>query len=157
MVMPILDPYPRGYANPVILRISAALPAAGAWDAAPIESFSTNALNMSLHFTYTRGAVGGAFDWQLEYSHYSVAALVPAGASEWVTMALYAPGPVAAGADSMSRAQAEYVTFQPLTAAAEDYEFDVQLNRVIERTRIRCRESGVVGTPGTLQVTAVLV
>ena len=157
--MPIMDPHPRGYANPVILRLSAALPAAGAWDATPVESFSTNALEMSLHFTYTLGDAGGAFDWQLEVSHYSVAALAPTGAAEWVTMSLYAPGPVALGADSQSRTQREYITYGSQGAAAEDHTFYVELNKVCERVRIRARESadGVQGTPGTLQITAVMM
>ncbi len=160
MVMPIMDPHPRGYANPVNLRVSAALPAAGAWDGTPVESFSVNANEMSLHFTYTRGAAGGAFDWQLELSHYALAALVPAGASEWVTMSLYAPGPVALAADSQSRIQREYITYGAVGAAAEDFTFYVELNKVVERVRIRARESpadGVIGVPGTLQITAVMV
>ena len=159
MVMPIGDPHPRGYANPVILRVSAALPAAGAWDATPIESFATNANEMSVHFTYTRGAAGGAFDWQLEISHYSIVGLVPAGASEWVTMSLYAPGPVAPGADSQSRTQREYITYGSQGAAAEDHTFYVELNKVVERVRIRARESadGDPDNEGTLQITAVMV
>jgi len=162
MVMPIGDPHPRGYANPVVLRASAALEAAGAWDAAPTESFSTNALEMSIHFTYTQdaeqGAVG-AFDWQLEVSHYSVVALVPTGASEWVTMSLYAPGPVALAADSQSRTQREYITYGATGAGAEDHVFTVVLNKVVERVRIPARESadGDQANPGVLQITAVLV
>ena len=155
----ILDPYPRGYANPVTLRASAALPAAGAWDAAPTESYSTNGKVMSLHFTYTRGDDPGAFDWQLEVSHYSVAAIVPAGASEWVTMPLYSSGAVALGADSQSNVQLEYITYGATGAAAEDFVWEVALNGTVERVRIRARESadGTIGTPGTLQITAVIV
>jgi len=158
--MNILDPYPRGYANPVVLRVSAALPAAGAWDATPIVSFSVNAQNMSLDFTYTRGAVGGAFDWQIEVSHCAVIGLVPAGASEWVTMPLYEPGNVVASAATQSLVQTEYITFDDEgTGDPQDFVWAVELNGVIERVRVRARESvnGVVGTPGTLQITAVLV
>ena len=81
MALPILDAHPRGWQNPVDLRASAVLLGAGAWDAAPTESFSSGAHNLTLSFTYTRGAAGGAFDWQLEVSIYAVAANVPAGAS----------------------------------------------------------------------------
>jgi hypothetical protein len=140
--------------------VSAALAAAGAWDATPVESSCNQALNMSLHFTYTRGADPGAFDWQLEVSHYSVVGIVPAGASEWVTMSLYAPGPVAAGADSQSRIQREYATYVAQDAAAEDFVFEVSLKGVIERMRIRARENtveGTIGAPGNLQITAVLI
>ena len=156
MVMPIGDPHPRGYANPVVLR-AVALALTAAWDATPTESFSVNAHEMSLHFTYTRGAEGGAFDWQLEVSHYSAVALVPTGASEWVTMSLYAPGPVAAGADSQSRVQREFISYASQGAAAEDFTFYVELNKVVERVRIRARETGDEQSPGTHQNTAVLV
>ena len=157
MVMPIMEPHPRGYANPVILRITAALPGFGAWDATPIESFSVLAQEMTMHFTYTRGADGGAFDFQLEISIYSINGLVPAGAAEWVTMGLYAPGPVAPGVDSDSRVQREYITYTSQGAVAEDFYFPVELNKAVERVRVRARESGVTGTPGTLQITAILV
>ena len=162
MVMPIMDPHPRGYANPVTLRASAALAAAGAWDATPTESFSTNAQELSLHFTYTQDAeqgVVGAFDWQLEISHYSAVALVPTGASEWVTMPLNAPGPVALATDSQSRVQREYITYGSTAAGAEDFGFDIQLKAVVERIRVRARESadGDQANPGVLQITAVMV
>jgi hypothetical protein len=157
MALPILDSHPRGWQNPVNLRVSAALPAAGAWDATPVESFSSGAHNLTLSFTYTRGAAGGAFDWQLEVSIYAVAALVPAGASEWVTESLYAAGGAVAGVDSQSRVQREFQTYQATGAAAEDFVFGpIALNGTIERFRVTARESGVVGTPGDLQIAAEL-
>lgn len=157
--MHILDAYPRGYRNPVTFRASAALPAAGAWDAAPTETPSTNAESLSLSITYTRGAVGGAFDFQLEYSIYSVAALVPAGAAEWATMGLNAPGIVALGADTQSRIQREYITYGSQGAAAEDFTCVVKLFRGVERIRIRARESadGIIANPGTLSLVGNLI
>jgi hypothetical protein len=157
-MLPILDPMPRGYTNPVTLRASAALPAAGAWDTAPTESPVANADNMTLSFTYTRGAAGGAFDWQLEVSIYAVTANVPAGASEWVTESLYAAGAVAAGADTTSLVQRELQSYTSQGAGAEDFVFGpIVLDRTIERVRVRARESGVVGTPGTLSIVAEIV
>jgi len=156
--MDVLDSYPRGYANPVTLRASAALPAAGAWDATPTESFCTNAKAAVFTFTYTRGAAGGAFDWQAEYSIYSAAALAPAGAGEWTTEAIYGAGAVAAGVDTTSLVQRELQSYASQGAAAEDFTFGpITLDKSIERIRIRARESGVVGTPGTLQITANFV
>jgi hypothetical protein len=153
MALPILDPHPRGWQNPVILRVSAALPAAGAWDATPIESFSSGAHYLTLAFTYTRGAANGAFDWQLQISLYAVNALVPAGADEWVTESVYAAGPVLPGVDTPSRVQREIQTYQPLGAAAEDFVYGpIALHGTIERIRVRAKESGVTGTPGTLQI-----
>jgi len=151
--------HPTGWTNPVTLRASAALAAAGAWDATPTESFSTNAQNVTLSFTYTRGAAGGAFDFQIETSIYAVVGNVPAGAAEWVTESLYAAGAVALGADSQSRAQREYQTYGSTGAGAEDFVFGpIELNGTIERIRVRARESadGITATPGTLSIVAEL-
>ena len=155
----IFSPAPRGWTNPVTLRASAALPAAGAWDAAPTESFTSGADHVTFSFTYTRGAAGGAVDWQLETSIYAVAANVPAGASEWVTEPIYSAGAVVAGADTQSQVQREYQTYGSQGAAAEDFVYGpLALNGTIERVRIRARESadGEVGTPGTLSIVAEL-
>lgn len=157
-MLPYLDPYPRGYTNPITLRASAALPAAGAWDAAPTETFVTNAEHITLSFTYTRGAAGGAFNWQMETSIYSVAANVPAGASEWVTESIYQGGAVVAGADTTSTVQRELQSYTSTAAGAEDFVFGpIALNKTVERVRIRARETGVVGTPGTLSIVAEVV
>lgn len=141
-------------------RASAVLPAAGAWDAAPTEFFISGANWMAICLTYTAGEqAAGACDIQLELSQYSVAALVPAGANEWIEQTLYAPGAVASGADSQSLAQAEYITFMPVGAAAESITFaPVSLRGTFERARVRARESadGIVGTPGTAQITVNL-
>ena len=152
-----LDPYPRGWSNPVTARASAILTAA--WDVAPTEFFCSGAEWMRLQFTYTRGAAGGAFDFQIESSIYSVAALVPAGAGAWADPTVEAVGAVVAGADTQSLIQDGYDTFESGGAAAETATYGpVQLNKTLERIRIPCRESadGVVGSPGTLQVTAEL-
>jgi hypothetical protein len=155
MALPILDAHPRGWTNPVNLRASAIL--AAAWDAAPTESFSSGAHNLTLSFTYTRGAAGGAFDWQLEVSIYGVVGNVPAGASEWVTESAYAVGGVVAGVDTQSRAQREFQTYQATGAAAEDFVFGpIALDGTVERIRVRARESGDVQSPGTLQITGEL-
>ena len=157
MALPIFDTHPRGWTNPVNLRASAALGAAGAWDATPTASFCSGAQHISLYFTYTRGAVGGAFDFQMEVSAYAVAGNVPTGASEWVTQSLYEAGAVAPGADTTSEIQRELITYGSQGAAAEDFVFGpLELRGTVERIRVRAKESGVVGTPGTLQITGEL-
>jgi len=155
MALPILDAYPRGWQNPVNLRAWAALPAAPLWDATPTESFASGAHNLTLSFTYERGAVGGAFDWQLQISIYAAAANVPTGADEWITESVYAAGAVAAGVDTQSRVQREFQTYQTTGAGAESFPIGpIALNGTVERIRVRARESGVPGTPGELQITA---
>jgi hypothetical protein len=151
----VTSPYPVAWTNPVNMRASAALPAAGAWDATPTEQNIFGAQGLTLSFTYTRGAAGGAFDYQIELSPYAVAANAPAGANEWVTESIYGAGAVALGADTQSREQREYQTYGSQGAAAEDFQVDLELQAPYERIRILARESadGVQGTPGTLQVT----
>jgi hypothetical protein len=158
-MLPILNGHPRGWINPVNARASAALAAAGAWDAAPVEFSVSGAQFATIQFTYTRGGAGGAFDWQLETSIYSVAANVPTGAGEWANQTAYAVGAVATGADTQSLAQQEYATYGSQAAGVETLVIGpIALNATIERMRIPARESadGVVGTPGTLQVSIEL-
>jgi len=149
-------PISATYLNVQEARASAALPAAGAWDATPTEMACPYFDNVTLRFTYTRGAAGGAFIWQMETSPYSVVGNVPAGASEWETEAIKAAGAVIAGADTTSQVQRELQAYTTQGAAAEDFSFGpIALNGTVERIRVRAAESGVIGTPGTLQVEAV--
>jgi len=148
-------PHPRGWANPVTLR------ADGALTAGFIASGETNiwtATGVTLGFTYERGAVGGAFDWQLELSPYSVAALVPAGFSEWITESSYRAGAVAAGVDAINLVQRDYQTYTATGAGDEDFAYVLELPTPVERIRILARESatGVPGTPGNLNVVMIV-
>lgn len=148
--------YPVAWVNPVTLRASAALPAAGAWDAAPTEQSVAGASAITLYFTYTRGAAGGAFDWQLWASPYSLAANAPAGAQEWACESLQDLGAVVAGADVQNLVQRDYQTYTCQGAAVEAFAFGPIPLTGVERIRVRARESGAVGSPGTLQITAEL-
>ena len=136
------------------MRASAALPAAGAWDATPIEQNVAGAGSILLTFSYTEGAVaGGAFNWQLQVSPFSIAALVPAGTGEWGDESLHSMGAVVGGADTQSLVQAEYQTFDPTGAAIETFVYGpIELDHTVERVRIPCAESGQVATPGTLAI-----
>lgn len=155
--MPPTVPISATYLNVQEARASAALPLAGAWDAAPTVMPCPYFDFLTLSFTYTRGAAGGGFDWQLETSAYSVAANVPAGGSEWVTQSIYAAGAVAAGVDTTSLVQRELQSYTSQGAAAEGFVYGpIALHGTVERVRVRARESGAVGTPGALQITAVL-
>jgi len=149
--------HPKGWQNPVTARVSTALPPAGAWDVAPTEFFTTGANTMRIQFTYTRSAVGGAFDFQVQTSIYSVAANVPTSAGEWADPSVEAVGAVVAGADTQSLVQDGYDTFTSSGAVPETFTYGpIQLNGTIERCRIPCRESGVTGSPGTLSVVVEL-
>ena len=149
-------PLSATYLNVQEARANAVLPAAPAWDATPTAMVCAYFDNVTLSFTYTRGDAGGAFNWQIETSPYSVVGNVPAGASEWITEAIYASGGVAAGADTTSLVQRELESYTSQGAAAEDFSFGpIELNGTVERIRVRAQESGAIGTPGTLQIEAV--
>ena len=147
-------PVSATYLDVQIARASAALPGAGAWST-PTTLVCPGFDQVNLAFTYTRGAAGGAFDFQIETSPYSITANVPAGASEWVTEAIYSAGALAAGLDTQSRVQREYETYQATGAGAEDFSYGpIHLAATVERIRVTARESGAVATPGTLQIQA---
>lgn len=156
MPTPGIDTHPRGYQNPVNLRVSAVLLGANAWDVTPVESFATYANFLTLNFTYTPEQ-GGAFDFQLWTSLYFVAARVPAGAQEWAAPPIYASGAVVAGVDTQSLLQEEYQTYTPDAAAVHAFEIGpIPLRGTVARIRVRARESGNVGAPGVLQIAGVL-
>ena len=154
----IFDSHPRGWSNPTTVRASAALPAAGAWDT-PTVCVCAGADTMRLQFSYTRGAAGGAFDFQVETSIYAVAANVPAGAGEWANPSVESVGVVAAGIDTQSLIQDGYDTFTSTGAAIDTFTYGpIHLNGTIERYRVTVRESasGIIATPGTLAIVAEL-
>jgi len=152
MAFPIDRPYPV-LANPITVRAAAALPAAGNWDAAPVELAVIGFRWVLLFFAYTRGAAGGAFDFQMQMSPYPADV---GGVESWFMQSIYAAGAVAAGVDTQGRIQREYITYASTAAGAEDFVYGpFEINSVVERFRLRARESGVVGTPGTLHVVGV--
>lgn len=156
--MPFADSYPKAWENPVNIHPSAALEAAGAWTPTPPIQNIYTAQGLTLTFTYTQGAAGGGFDYRIELSPYSSAALVPAGANEWSAARTKGIGAVAFGVDTQNREQRDYQTFGSQGAAAEGFQGEIELDAPYERMRLVARESanGVQANPGTLQVTMVV-
>ena len=149
-------PLAPGLVAQQIVRASAALAGAGAWDATPTELYISGADTVSLAFAYTRAGAGGSFGFQVQISLFSVAAAAPAGSAEWQDGSVYGVGAIAAGADTVSAVQAEQIVFQATAAGQEAFAFQLQgLGGTVERIRIPCHEVGAVGTPGTLQATLV--
>ena len=101
--------------NPATIRAAAALPAAGAWEAAPTELASAGYLWATFYITYTRGAAGGAVDTQLQFSPYAADL---AGVEDWFTQSLYDAGVLAAGTDVTSNIQRELITYTSTAAGA---------------------------------------
>lgn len=147
------SPHPT-LTNPQTLRAAAALPAAGAWDAAPTEIVIAINRTVTLWFAYTRGAAGGAFDFQIQTSPYGA---VVAGVENWFDQSIYQPGAVGGGADVMSLIQREYIRYTATDANTEDFVYGpITLAGDIERFRVRAREAGDVDNPGTLHIVGTL-
>ena len=141
-------PISTTYLDHVLIRPSAVLAAGGAWDATPREPQCPGFNSVVFAFTYTRGGAGGAFDFKIEVSTESTGTV-------WHQLGLYSPAVLVAGADSQSREQREYITYEATGAADELFVYGgVDLEGAIERIRINARESGNVGAPGTLEIKA---
>jgi len=142
-------PFSPVYLDTQTARASAVLEAAGAWDTAPTELFCYDFASATLSITYTRGAAGGAMDFYVETSPYTADQV---GVENWFQIDLYEGGPLVAGADTGSALQQEYLTYASGGAAAENFTYSFNLGANAQRVRIVCRESGVVGNPGTVHV-----
>ena len=134
-------------------RAAAALPAAGVFDATPAELYCPELDFVTLYITYTRGAVGGAVTFRLEVSPRTNDDAV---LENWYQAAILSGGAVALGADTTSSTQREEVEYGATAAAAETFVYGpVELRSTVERIRIPCAESGVLGNPGDCHITAV--
>ena len=139
--------------NPVTIRAAAALPAAGAWDATPLEPWPAGTRFATFYLTYTRGAAGGAVDFQLQFSPYAADL---AGVEDWFDQSVFDAGAVVAGADTTSLIQRELMSYTSQGAAAEMFVWGpMEVDRTVERLRMRCRESGDVDNPGECHVVAI--
>lgn len=149
-----LDPFvsPRQ-----VIRARDVLPALGAWDAAPVEINASGANFVLLFLDYLAGAAAGAVDVQLEAAPNSV----DGGAAEpdWYPITLFAPGAMAAGTDITSLVQREFINYTSVAVIPEVETYcigPIELRSCVERLRLRARETGNVGAPGTLGVWAAL-
>jgi len=141
-----MKPFTPTYIDKQVARAAAALPAAGAWDAAPTAIFVGGADRLTLNFQYTRGGAAGAFDFEV-----LVSSLNPV--VSWQQLTLYANGALAAGVDTQSRVQREYITYQATGAGAEGFVYgSIDLGGSTEWIMVAARESGNVGAPGALQI-----
>ena len=101
-----------------ILRVAAVLLPAGAWDAVPAIIQTGQYDQALLYVAYTRGAVNGAVDFNIEVSPYSTIAEA-VGANQWYQVSLYAAGGVVVNVDSASNFQRDIITYGATGAAAE--------------------------------------
>lgn len=132
-----------------VLRASAALPAAGAWDAAPLTMPCAGWTKLTLFCSYTRGGAAGSVRMAPQFSN----AVAP---TTWYSPTSYDAGAFAAGADVNSNLQRETLLYTATGAGAETFIYDLELPSNVEYVRCACREVGNVAAPGTMAIVAVL-
>jgi len=147
------NPYNLADLTPTF-RAAAALAAAGAFDATPLEIRTTGMDVLVLYITYTRAGAGGAVELHPEFSPRGVDL---AGVEDWFRSTIYSAGAVAAGGDTPSLLQREEYTYQATAAGAETFVYALELNGGVERVRVPCAESGAVGTPGACHIVGRLM
>ena len=127
-------------------RVAAALPAAGAYDPAPIEIDNADEYKfLTLVCSYTRGAAGGSVRLLPEF------ALTIVGVDYWGIDAVVNTGAFAAGTDVNSEIQVEDFLYTSTGAGAELFNLTFDIARK-DKIRIPCAEVGVVLTPGTMAI-----
>lgn len=142
-------PFSPVYLDHQVARVSAVLPAAGAWDANPLELYCNTFETVTLFFTYTAGKLIGAFAFRVDVS--------PDGAGAvWQRASLYSPLPVVTGLDTQSDVQREEVEYGSTGPNPESFVFGpIQLGGAVERIRIAARETGDLVFRGTLEIRVV--
>jgi hypothetical protein len=131
------------------LRASAALPAAGAWDAAPTEVPTGTREFLLLTHIYTRGAAGGSFRHMVEVC------TTFGGVDYWGQAKLIQRGAFALGGTVNSSQAIEDFLYGSQGAAAEGSYDLYELGRG-HKVRVTDQEVGAVGNPGTLHQIGIL-
>lgn len=148
MVLSENFPVSGDYAAEKVARVSAALPAAGAYDTAPIVMLGSSFEKVTFFLKYKQGAAGGKVRMKIEVSPFS-------SGSVWYQLSAYSVGVITPGADLVSPLQAQLIEFDPVGANDEFVIFGpVSLESAVHRVRVAAAESGVVGTPGTCEILA---
>lgn len=130
-----------------VARVSAALPAAGAYDTLPLVMETPDAEFVTLWFSYTRGGVGGSFNWKIEGS--------PNNTPVWYQLSYGDRPAVVAGTDNTGATQQADNVYQANGATIERFIVGpITLERTFEQLRVFGAEVGAVGTPGTLEILA---
>lgn len=142
-----------------VFRVSAALPAAGAWDAAPLELDVAGYDWLELFMTYTQGeqAGGGSFAFRIEVSYAFQDASTETPANAWFRQSLYGAGAMVAGTEIRSNIQRENILYTAEGDTGESFVYGpIRIVGGVNRLRIPCAEVGFVGTPGTVEIIGIL-
>lgn len=151
MVLSENFPVSSTYAAEQVARASAALPAAGAFDAAPAVMLASSFEKVTFFIKYKQGAAGGKVQAKIEVSPFS-------SGSVWYRLSAYSVGVITPGADLVSPLQDQVIEFDAVGANDEFVVYGpVSLGSAVHRVRVSAAESGVVGTPGTCEILARFV
>lgn len=159
----IFNPHPVAEQNPVEMRAFAALPAAGAWDAAPTVVQCAGFWWVRFFFAYQRGvqAAAGSLDYYWQVSPWSAEHPdADAATAEWFDGTVYMAGALTPCQDVHSGIQNEFITYCSQSANAETFIGPpIHLAGCVERIRVYCRESagggGDQANPGSAYVLGV--
>lgn len=131
-------------------RATAVLPGSPTFDPNPAEILCPGFDFLVLYFGYTRGAVGGEFQALIEFSPFVSA---PASGGEWFAGSAIEVPTITGGSNVISLVQGERIQYGSTGSGLETFAFGpVSLQRAVQRMRISATETGVVGTPGDLQI-----
>jgi len=129
-----------------IARATAALPAAGAWDATSTVVLTAGMDHALIACAYQRGAAGGAYEIAVWVS-------MEASGANWARTTIYDPAAVAINTDATSNIQREGIEYGAVGAGVEAVTYGpLAFNGAVERMMISARETGVAGTPGALGI-----
>ena len=150
---PVANPY---LAPPVqTARTDLDLIAAPDWDTDPlIEMPCPGFRSVKFYIMYLPDADNGAVTFRVEVSPYYADT---AGVEDWFTESdvILAAPVLAGGADSVNLIQRQTHTYAEVAIAVQNFEYTFMLNRTVERIRIPCQETGVVGDVGSCHIVAL--
>jgi hypothetical protein len=139
-------PIVGNYLDLQVFRPLAILPAAGAFDAAPLELDCPSFNFVTLYLSYESPVAAGAVTFQIEVSP-------DAAGATWYRASMYDGGALAPGVDVASNIQREAITYGGTAAALEFAVFGpLVIQAGIQRMRIACAESGDVLNPGDCEI-----
>lgn len=134
--------------DPITVRATAALPAAGAYDSSPTVIDTGNYSTLELRVTYTRGGVGGSCKFMVQIGSDSAQ-------GTFFTRTVDDGTINATGSKSFSNIYQSEKLYTPTGAGAESYTYIIDVSDV-RYVKIPFAEAGAVGTPGTVTADCIL-
>lgn len=134
--------------DPITVRATAALPAAGAYDTSPTVIDTTNFATLELRVTYARGGAGGSVKFKVQVAS-------DATQGTFFTRTVDDGTINASGSSSYSNIYQSEKLYTPAGAGAESYTYIIDVSDV-RYVKIPFAEAGNVGAPGIVTADCVL-